>query len=58
MSSIGQDFLNISTLIREGVDSDKISARRCRQLLEPGNPEMVKLILLVQDYLGEKETPE
>jgi hypothetical protein len=57
MSSKCLDFLSISTLIRKGVDSDKISAKRCRQLLEPGNPEMAKLILLVQAYLGEKETP-
>jgi len=58
MSSIGQDFLNISTLIRGGVDSDKISAKRCRKLLESGNPEMAELIRLVQEYLGEKETSE
>jgi len=57
MSSKCLDFLSISTLIREKVDSDKISAKRCKQLLEPGNPEMAKLILLVQAYLGEKETP-
>jgi hypothetical protein len=56
MSSKCLDFLSISTLIREKVDSDKISAERCKQLLEPGNPEMAELILLVQAFLGEKET--
>jgi hypothetical protein len=58
MSSKCLDFLSISTLIREKVDSDKISAKRCRKLLEPGNPEMAELIRLVQEYLGEKGTSE
>jgi len=58
MSSKAQKVLKISTAIREGLDSDRISLQRCEELLAPNSPAMAELIRKVQEYLSGKETSD